>query len=167
MFLTSREASSFAAIAAGLLDPGDVAGAAPPDLATSVKFLDRFLAFAHPEVQGDLRALLAAFDGVGPLAVGVPSRFVHLDASEQRRVLARWESGPHPMRMGFTALKQLAYMSHYGRDATWAAIGYDGPIVPRGFAASERGWLDPAWLAADGDDGVGPGGRRRTIGAPS
>ncbi len=161
-FLTATEATIVAAIAARLLDPGDVPDAAGPDLPVVARWFDTFLHLAHPEVQSDLRSLLAAFDGVGPLAVGVPGRFVNLALEEQARVLRRWEHGPHPMRMGFTALKQLAYMAHYGRDATWPALGYDGPIVPRGYAGAEHGWFDPAWLAPAGDDGVGPDGRGRT-----
>lgn len=159
--LRPNEATIVAALAARLLDPGDADGAAPPDLEQVVRWFDTFLSFAHPEVQRDLRALLAAFDGVGPLAIAVPGRFVNLPASEQDRVLQRWQRGPHPMRMGFNALKQLAYMAHYGHDATWPAIGYDGPIVPRGFAGGERAWFDPAWLAADGDDGVADDARGR------
>lgn len=155
------EATIIAALAARLVDPGDVTGAEPPDLEQVARWFDAFLTFAHPEVKRDLRALLAAFDGVGPLAIAVPGRFVNLSAGDQARVLRRWERGPHPMRMGFAALKQLAYMAHYGRDATWSAIGYDGPIVPRGYAGGERSWFDPAWVAADGDDGVGPDGRGR------
>lgn len=160
-FLSRGEAVIVAAVSARLLDPGDVAKAAPPDLLAVARFFDRFLHLAHPEVQRDLRALLAAFDGVGPLAVGLPGRFVNLPEDEQTRVLVRWERGPHPMRMGFTALKQLSFMAHYGRDATWPLLGYDGPIVPRGYAGGERAWFDPAWLAADGDDLVGADGRRR------
>lgn len=160
-FLSRAEAVIVAAVAARLLDPGDVEKAVPPDELGVARFFDRFLHLAHPEVQRDLRALLAAFDGVGPLAVGLPGRFVNLPVDEQQRVLTRWERGPHPMRMGFTALKQLSFMAHYGRDATWPLLGYDGPIVPRGYAGGEGGWFDPAWLAADGDDLVGDDGRRK------
>ncbi len=159
--LRPTEAAIVAALAERLLDPGDAEGAAPPDLEQVARWFDTFLRFTHPEVQRDLRALLAAFDGVGPLAIAVSGRFVNLPASEQSRVLRRWERGPHPMRMGFNALKQLAYMAHYGHDATWPAIGYDGPIVPRGFAGGERAWFDPEWLAADGDDGVDADGHGR------
>ncbi|MBK7976882.1 MAG: hypothetical protein IPK07_27695 [Deltaproteobacteria bacterium] len=163
--LSRVEAVIVAAVAARLLDPGDAENAAAPDLLAVTRFFDRFLHLAHPEVRRDLRALLGAFDGVGPLSVGLPGRFVNLPLDEQARVLVRWERGPHPMRMGFTALKQLSFMAHYGRDATWPALGYDGPIVPRGYAGGEGAWFDPAWAAADGDDLVGADGRRRKASA--
>lgn len=149
--LDDTEAAILAAVAARLLDPGAEPQAAPPDLARTVSFIDGFLADAHPGVREEMRALLGAFERLGPLAVARRARFTELAPGAQDAVLDAWQRGPRGMRMGFTAMKQLAYMAHYGRDATWPGIGYDGPLVEPGWNGGEVGWFDPAWLADPGD----------------
>ena len=159
--LLPAEAAVFAAVAGRILDPGPAGPG--PDPGHAVRFLDGFLARAHPEVRGELRALLGAFDRVGPWVALRARRFTDLDAAGRDAVLRTWERGPHPLRMGFAALKQISFMAHYGREETWPAIGYGGPLVEPGFAGGEEGWLDPAWFAPDGDaraDSPGKGGRR-------
>lgn len=125
------EAAILAAVVARMLEPGDTPGAAAPDVAHSVAFVDRFVAGQHEAVAGEVRALIGAFERVSPLAIGRLRRFTELEPASQDRVLGAWQRGPLPLRAAFTALKQLAYMSHYGRDVTWSGIGYGGPIVRR------------------------------------
>ncbi len=58
------------------------------------------------------------------------ARFTSLSPAEQDQVLISWSTSRFDFRRtGFHALKRLSMAAYYGQEATWKAIGYEGPLV--------------------------------------
>lgn len=89
--------------------------------------VDRFLAGDDPELAEQLpMALLLLEHSAG--FVG----FHRMNLAARRQVLEGWESSSIAHRRQiFQALRRTAVMSFFASPETWAAIGYDGPLVGR------------------------------------
>lgn len=91
-----------------------------------------------------LGGLLSAMDLplAGVLNVGSPHGFAHLPPERQDAWLRRWERSPVPaLRTAFQALRRLVLTTWYAGDASFAAIGYGGPMHGREPAAPWEGAL--------------------------
>ncbi|HEX7051291.1 MAG TPA: GMC family oxidoreductase [Longimicrobiales bacterium] len=122
--LTARER----AILAAAMDAA-MGGAFGADAAEAVQpFLDRLSAGDRTQ----LRLLLRMLEFVAPALMGRPRRFSRLNRERRERILTRWAASPLvPLRQGAAALKALAALGVYGRDAAWPDVGYDGPWLGR------------------------------------
>jgi hypothetical protein len=99
--------------------------------------IDRELSFHSERLQSDMRDALLLVDW-SPLLTRL-RRFTHLsDAARDAELRAMMTSGLAWRRSAFQGLKFLVVFFHYTQDASWPAIGYDGPWVKR---------LPPAALA--------------------
>ncbi len=119
--LSSRELSIVDAIARRIAAPLDV------DVSEDIA---RFLEGQGKREQRDFGRLLAFVEHLAPLGSGNVKRFTSLSSDAQDHVLSSLER--HPvllLRAGFQALKALVMLAIYTKDASWAAIGYDGPVV--------------------------------------
>jgi hypothetical protein len=87
---------------------------------------DRLMERLPPEDRRALRAMLALIEWL-PLR-----RFSRLSLARRRRFLDRLARGPvRLLRSGVAALKSLVMLAYWTREATWPAIGYDGPWLGR------------------------------------
>ncbi|HVY62613.1 MAG TPA: hypothetical protein VHF22_13215, partial [Planctomycetota bacterium] len=106
----------------GLPDPGAVG---------AIDEYDRLLARLPREDALLYRVALALLEWE-PLARGLGGRFSRLGLAARREHLERWaRSRLLPLRAGYAALKTLALIAYYTREATWPAMGYDGPWLGR------------------------------------
>jgi Gluconate 2-dehydrogenase subunit 3 len=98
--------------------------------------IDAFLAGEPPALVGGLGAALVAVEWAAPVAAGRFGRFSRLDADARTAAIdALCRSRVGLLRDVYAGLKQLCCFTFYALDASWAAIGYDGPWVrPRGTA---------------------------------
>jgi hypothetical protein len=111
----------FEAIGARVLDP---------EHADVGLFADTYCAGLPVSDFEDLTGLLAYVEHVAPLAHGFGPRFSRLDPAAQDRVLAALEqSSIGLLRGGFQAVKAIAMMALYRKDASFEALGYGGPVV--------------------------------------
>lgn len=52
--------------------------------------------------------------------------------SSQTAWLRKWSKSPVPkIRAGVNGLRTLVLLSYYSSESSWAAIGYEGPLVKR------------------------------------
>ena len=101
-----------------------------PEQADVGLFADTYCAALPARDFEDLVGLLAYVEHVAPLGQGFGPRFTQLDARSQDRVLSALEESPIGLlRGGFQAVKALAMMAHYRKDASFGALGYGGPTV--------------------------------------
>lgn len=76
----------------------------------------------------EARGLLAVVEGATLPTHG--RVFSRLDVAERTAVLARWSaSDVMARRMIAHSLKQLCAMGYWQHPATWAHLGYDGPLL--------------------------------------
>ncbi len=95
-------------------------------------FVDVWLSRMDGRVVRDFGRFLAYLEHFAPLACGLMSRFTHLSASDQDRVLTSLETSRSDLlRAGFEGLKALVLMGYYRDPRTWRVLGYDGPFVGR------------------------------------
>lgn len=107
-------------------------GARDVDLARRI---DALLADAAPAVRDGLGAALLVVEWVAPLAAGRIGRFSGLDeAGRAASIDALRASRFGLLRDVYAGLKQACLFSFYAVDASWAATGYDGPLVGRAAA---------------------------------
>lgn len=96
-------------------------------------FVDGFVAQMDARTRSDVRKLLGLLEH-GTLFGDSVGRFTDLSPVAQDRYLEGWESSRFVVkRTGFSALKSLAMMGYYRDPRAFVAIGYPGPVVPRGF----------------------------------
>ncbi|MFT5586808.1 MAG: hypothetical protein ACI9VR_004410 [Cognaticolwellia sp.] len=89
--------------------------------------VDRFLAGDDPELAKQLPTALLLLEHTAGF-VG----FHRMDLDRRRQVLLGWESSSVAVRRQvFQALRRTAVMSFFAGPESWAAIGYDGPLVGR------------------------------------
>ena len=121
---SSAEARVFTAVAEAVTDrelTAEVAGSAAP-------FLERM----PPADRRLLSAALRLIEYTGPAGTGRLGRFSRLEREARTEVLRRWADSPLPeQRQAITALRTLAGFAVYGREETWAEVGYDGPWLGR------------------------------------
>ena len=97
--------------------------------------IDGFLANESPAVQSGVAGALLAVEWVAPLAAGRVARFSRLDdAGRVAAIDALRTSRIALLRDVYAGLKQLCVFGFYAVDASWAATGYDGPLVGRAAA---------------------------------
>jgi len=100
-------------------------------------YVDGLLSNVHEEDRTGLKRLLILIEHGLPLSESRLGRFTRLEGEAQDAVLtAMMSSKLKLLRGGFEALRTLCVMAFYRDTRTWAAIGYDGPLVGR----PEGGW---------------------------
>ncbi|HSM35078.1 MAG TPA: GMC family oxidoreductase [Longimicrobiales bacterium] len=123
--LASWERQVFAAAAAALLGVPEF-GDGP------LASVDRILRSLPAPRRRMLRAFLALLEFGGPGLRLRRARFTSLPREDAIDLLAGWaEARPPALRRGVNGLRALAGLAYYGDDASWAAIGYDGPWLGR------------------------------------
>lgn len=111
-------------------------GARDVDLATRI---DAFLAGESVAVLRGLSAALLLIEWGSPLASGRVARFSRLGADERAACIdALCRSRIDLLREVYAGLKQLCFFTFYAIDASWPAVGYDGPWVAAKPAGSSR-----------------------------
>jgi hypothetical protein len=107
--------------------------------------IDAFLADERPSVLRGVSAALLVVEWASPLAAGhLLARFSKLDpAARSDCIEALCQSRVGLLRDVYAGLKQLCMFTFYAVDATWPAIGYDGPWI----AAKPSGSAGPAKAA--------------------
>lgn len=147
--LGARHQSILSAVALrvldGALDAAKVGGSATDgaarepdaaDVGPACLFMDRYLGGMDASIQSDFRALLDLLEYL-PLVTGFGGRFTRLSPAAQEQVLSGWQRSPRALlRQGAQALRSLCLLAHYQDPASFAAIGYSGPLVPAGLDAS-------------------------------
>jgi hypothetical protein len=95
--------------------------------------IDAFLADERPAVLRGVSAALLVVEWASPLAAGHAfARFSKLDAASRSACIeALCQSRIGLLRDVYAGLEQLCMFTFYAVDATWPAIGYDGPWVDR------------------------------------
>jgi hypothetical protein len=95
--------------------------------------IDAFLADERPAVLRGVSAALLVVEWASPLAAGHAfARFSKLDAGARSACIdALCQSRVGLLRDVYAGLKQLCMFTFYAVDATWPAIGYDGPWVDK------------------------------------
>lgn len=102
-------------------------GASDLDLATR---MDGHLARERPEVVRGLRGALWLVEWASPFVGGYVGRFSALDVEGRIRCIdALRTSRFATLRAVFAGLKTLCLFAFYSADASWTALGYDGPLV--------------------------------------
>lgn len=95
---------------------------------------------SDPGIRADLKAALELIEHVPPL-YGHFGRLTSLARADREDVLrAMLRSSQDVFVRTATAIKELTYLCYYTEDATWPALGYDGPWVktPRPPESAER-----------------------------
>jgi Gluconate 2-dehydrogenase subunit 3 len=101
------------------------------------QFVDAWLARMPRRLRRDFGRFLAFVEHMAPLGIGSITRFTHLGALDQDRLLASLQASSNDLlRAGFDGLRSLVFLGYYQDPRTWRLIGYDGPLVGR----PEAGW---------------------------
>lgn len=126
--LSFSESQTLRAVALRILDGASPAPSIDGGVAVC-RFVDRYLRELPRSLQVDVRALLHLVE-LFPLMTLKMARFCHLRPDEQDAVLASWQaSRVGLLRQGFQGLKSLCCLAYYQDAASFAAIGYSGPLV--------------------------------------
>ena len=129
--LARRDARIFTAIAERLTWTGDPGMPRFRDT-DGLLVVDRALRQLPPDVPAQLSWVLLAFEYGPPLFAGTPSTYSGLTPEQQDAYIGSWaESRFRTGRIAFQAFKNLAMLGYYSQDATWGAIHYGGPWVPK------------------------------------
>lgn len=105
------------------------AGARSVDLATRI---DAFVAEESPALLAGLATALLLVERVSPLLTGSLAPFSRLDEAGRTACLeALCASRIGALRDAFAGMKTLCLFAFYSADASWPALGYDGPLVGR------------------------------------
>lgn len=124
-FFAPKSLATFRAAAACIV-PAE-GGAPGADADEALLVVDRALAARPARDQRLLRAFLSALELLPILRHGRPFSKLGLD---QRAAFLRFLESNRAvpaLRQGFFGLKTFALMGHYGREATFAELGYPGP----------------------------------------
>jgi hypothetical protein len=138
--LDALEAAVVSALAQRICRP-DGPDLPTPDGAAATRFVEGYLQGLPPEQGLRLRDLLALWE-YQPLAFGPRrTRFTLLTPDEQDANLEQWAASTVPQRIAvFKALRTLCMLWYWSQPATWPAIRYDGPTVPRGYTGGMTDW---------------------------
>jgi hypothetical protein len=129
--LGPRDARIFTVIAERLTWTGDP-GMPRFRYTDGLLVVDRALRQLPPEVPAQLSWVLLTFEYGPPLFAGIPATYSGLTPEQQDAYIGSWaESRFRTGRIAFQALKNLAMLGYYSQDATWDAIHYGGPWVPK------------------------------------
>lgn len=84
----------------------------------------------EPHILAGLKGGVAYFDE-GPVAL-YKKRFTALGDDEATQFCDAWGNSDQPPQRGLTmGLKKLVQLSYWANPATWAPLGYDGPMTQR------------------------------------
>lgn len=129
--LDPRSAAVLTAIVERMVFSGDPRMPAVRDT-DAVAAIDRALQQLDAGMQSQVRWLLRLFEWGPPLFALRPTTFTRMDDAARDAYLRGWATSRLGLRrLGFRALKNLSMLGYYSQDATWKAIHYDGPWVPR------------------------------------
>jgi len=97
--------------------------------------IDRIVSGLDPAVTRDLPLALRLFEW-GPFLFDLTfTRFTAMTDAQKDASLSAWMTSRLAVRrMGFTALRNLAFLGYYSQDAVWPLVGYQGPLLGRGGA---------------------------------
>jgi len=92
--------------------------------------IDAFCASIDPVIVDPLPMLLRSVEW-GPFLFDLNfTRFTRLSPEEQDASLRGWMTSRFLLRrLGFQALRNLAFVGYYSQEATWPLIGYKGPLL--------------------------------------
>lgn len=123
--LSLKELAIVRAIVEALL-PAD--GDLPSGISLGVhQRIDEEIWSASPAIAADLRSALGLIEHLPPI-YGYLGRFTRLSLEERLAFFDEMlAAGPTPVVQAAVALKQLCSFFYWGHEATWPAIGYDGP----------------------------------------
>ena len=98
----------------------------------AVASIDRLCLALDPELVRPLPTLLLAVEWGPYLFDWSFARFTSLADEAKDASLRGWmTSGFALRRLGFQALKNLSMLGWYSQEASWRAIGYEGPLLAR------------------------------------
>ena len=99
----------------------------------AIATIDALCASLDPAATAPLPALLRLVEW-GPLLFDVRlARFTSLEPDAQDDHLRGWMTSRFGVRrMGFMALRNLAFLGYWSQPETWALVGYQGPLLRRG-----------------------------------
>ena len=125
--LTVKQLAVVRAVVETLL-PAD--GDLPAGLALGVhQRIDEEVWAMSDELRSDVRSALEVVE-ILPLVWGFGGRFSRLALEDREVAFRRMATGTiGPVVQAASALKQMCALFYYASDATWAAVGYDGPFV--------------------------------------
>ncbi|HSW16372.1 MAG TPA: hypothetical protein VLJ86_04040 [Ramlibacter sp.] len=84
----------------------------------------------EPHILAGLKGGVKYFDE-GPMAT-YKKRFTALSDTEAAQFCDAWGNGEQPPQRGLAmGLKKLVQLSYWANPATWAPLGYDGPMTQR------------------------------------
>ena len=109
----------------------DTVDAPSPESVGAPAFVVEYVAQLPAPMRQELRAFLLLIEHGGPMLSGVSRhRWSALESDAQDRVLLWLDaSAPDRLASAFAATKSLFFMAYYRAPATWAQLGYGGPIV--------------------------------------
>ncbi len=124
-FLGPSEAVTLAAVLEVLLPPH----ADHQQFATEI---DKVLATGDPLLNAGLIVALRALEHTGGASPFQFRRFSRRSAAERADILEHWRlSRLGTKRQIYSGLRSVAMFAYYASEDSWAAIGYDGPLVGR------------------------------------
>jgi len=129
--LTPAQWTVLDAVADAIVPPGGAfeLGARGVDLATRI---DGFLASESRALLAGLGSALLLVERVSPLLAGRLTPFSQQDEAGRTACLeALGASRVSTLREVFGGMKTLCLFAFYAADASWPALGYDGPLVGR------------------------------------
>ncbi|MBX3128075.1 MAG: gluconate 2-dehydrogenase subunit 3 family protein [Polyangiaceae bacterium] len=125
--LGDKEQAIVTSLVDALIDGGE--GLPTADDAGVVQRIDEQLWGADVHTQSDLRAALQVVEHA-PILFGAPGRFTSLSRRRRVEVLRAMLASKRDVFVQVaTALKQLTMLCYYSAEASWGAIGYDGPWI--------------------------------------
>ena len=129
--LSPNDARVLTAIADRIAYTGDASMPRFRDTA-GLQVIDGALLQLPAETVQQLHYALLLFEYGPPIFDFRFSTFTSLSDAAKDTSLAGWERSRFMIRqLAFRALKNLSMLGYYSQDATWSAIHYSGPWVPR------------------------------------
>ncbi len=108
------------------------------------RWLDGYLASAPEHVRADVLRLISLLEHGPQLFLSSPRRFSALSLEARERHLVGWADSRLALRRaGYAAVRELVSLARYSDPRAWSAIGYGGPVVPRGWRGGEREPVEP------------------------
>ena len=128
--LTAAEYHLFQAVAAACLPgEGNAEGLLPWTALPLAANVDHLVAAIPPHARGDVAKALQLLDHAAIVSGGHGKRLVDLDTATARAYLQRWSDGNSLQRAVANLARRLVYVAYWREEATWAPIGFDGPVT--------------------------------------
>jgi hypothetical protein len=134
---SAREYVIFRAAARRILAP-DENGVPSADELGVAEYADAWLSEADEWTRKDFSRLLSMVEHGTPFFGRFRKRFTDLPKEAQDEYLSHLsQSSIAIVRQGMAGLKSLCLMGYYRDARSWAILGYEGPIVQKGWAGGE------------------------------